>query len=104
VERYLKFIVSKIKNSTEVIRMAHHKSAIKRIRTSEKNRLVNRTNKSKLHTLTKAVREAENKEEAQKALVRVIPFLDKLTNSNTIHVNKASNQKSKLTRFVNQMP
>jgi small subunit ribosomal protein S20 len=83
--------------------MAHHKSAVKRIRTSEKNRLVNRTNKSKLHTFTKAVREAENKEVAEKALIRVIPFLDKMADSNTIHTNKASNQKSKLTRFVNKM-
>ncbi len=83
--------------------MAQHKSAIKRIRTSEKNRLVNRTNRSKLHTFTKAVREAENKEEAEKSLVRIIPFLDKLAGSNTIHANKAANQKSRLTRFVNQM-
>ena len=83
--------------------MAHHKSAKKRIRTSEKNRLVNRTNKSKLHTLTKAVREAENKEDAKKALDRVLPFLDKMAQSNTIHFNKAANQKSKLTRFVNKM-
>jgi small subunit ribosomal protein S20 len=83
--------------------MAHHKSAIKRIRSSEKNRIVNRDNRSKLHTLTKAVREAENKEEAQKALDRVIPFLDKLASSKTIHANKAANQKSKLTRFVKKM-
>ncbi len=83
--------------------MAHHKSAKKRIKTSENNRLVNRNNKSKLNTLTKAVREAENKEDAQKALVRVVPFLDKMAGSDTIHANKAGNQKSKLTRFVNKM-
>jgi small subunit ribosomal protein S20 len=83
--------------------MAHHKSAKKRIRTSEKNRLVNRTKKSKLHTLTKAVREAENKEDAKKALDRVLPFLDKMAQTNAIHFNKAANQKSKLARFVNKM-
>ncbi len=83
--------------------MAHHQSAIKRIRTSEKKRLVNRQRKTKLHTLTKAVREAPNKKEAEEALTRVLPYLDKIASQNLIHKNKASNQKSKLTRFVNQM-
>ena len=83
--------------------MAHHQSAVKRIRIAEKNRIVNRTYKSKLHTLTKAVRAAENKEEAQKALDRVVPFLDKMAGKEMIHANKAANQKSKLTRFVNNL-
>jgi len=83
--------------------MAHHQSAVKRIRIAEKNRLVNRNNKSKLNTLIKAVRTAENKEDAQKALDKVVPFLDKMAGKNTIHANKAANQKSKLTRFVNKM-
>ena len=84
--------------------MAHHQSALKRIRIAEKNRQINRTNRSKLNTLTKAVRGADNKEEAQKALERVIPFLDKMATRNLIHEKKAANQKSKLTRFVNNMP
>ncbi|MBE0551431.1 MAG: 30S ribosomal protein S20 [Calditrichales bacterium] len=83
--------------------MAHHQSALKRIRTSEKKRQVNRQNKSKLHTLTKAVRIAESKEDGQNALNRIIPFLDKLASNNVIHKNKASNQKSRLTKHVNQL-
>lgn len=83
--------------------MAQHQSAIKRIRTSEKNRLVNRHRRSQLHTLTKSIRNAETKEEAQKALERILPYLDKLVHKNVIHKNKAANQKSKLTRFVQKM-
>jgi small subunit ribosomal protein S20 len=83
--------------------MAHHQSAIKRIRLSEKSRLINRTNRSKISRMIKAVRNAENKEDALKALDRTIPFLDKMANKNMIHPNKAANQKSKLTRIVNKM-
>ena len=83
--------------------MAHHLSAIKRIRTAEKGRLINRQRKSQLHTLTKAVRTAESKEDATKALHRVLPCLDKMVTKGIVHKNKAANQKSKLTRFVNQM-
>ena len=83
--------------------MANHQSAYKRMRTSEKNRLVNRKNRSKLQTLTKAVRTASDKKEGEEALSRVLPYLDKLKAKKVIHKNKASNQKSKLTRFVNQI-
>ena len=83
--------------------MAHHKSAFKRIRTSRKRRLVNRQRKSKLLTLTKSVRNAASKEEAQTALQRVLPYLDKIASKNIIHDNKAANQKSKLTKFVNSL-
>jgi len=79
--------------------MAHHKSAFKRIRTSRKRRLVNRQRKSQLLTLTKAVRNATSKEEAQTALQRVLPYLDKIASKNVIHANKAANQKSKLTKL-----
>jgi len=83
--------------------MAHHKSAFKRIRTSSKRRLVNRQKRSKLHTLTTAVRNASSKEDGQTALARLVPYLDKLSASNIIHKNKAANQKSKLTKFVNAL-
>lgn len=83
--------------------MAHHKSAFKRIRISQKRRLVNRQRKSKLATLTKAVRNAASKEEAQAALQHVLPYLDKIASKRVIHPNKAANQKSKLTKFVNSL-
>jgi small subunit ribosomal protein S20 len=83
--------------------MAHHKSAIKRIRTSSKQRQINRQYRSKLHTLTKAVIEADSKEKAQVALNRVLPFIDKLAAKGLIHKNKAANRKSHLTKHVNSI-
>ena len=82
--------------------MPHHKSAIKRVRKSQKQRIINRQYKSKLSSLTKAVRTAPSKEDAEQALKKVIPCLDKLASKKVIHHNKASNQKSKLTKFVNK--
>jgi small subunit ribosomal protein S20 len=83
--------------------MAHHQSAVKRIRTSEKKRTVNRQKRSKMNTLIKSVRTAKNKKEAEAALSEALPYLDKMASINIIHKNKAANQKSKLTKFVNQM-
>ena len=83
--------------------MAHHQSAIKRIRTSEKSRIVNRQKRSKLQNLIKLVRTAKNKKDAEVALTKALPYLDKMASKNIIHKNKASNQKSKLTKFVNQL-
>ena len=83
--------------------MAHNNSAFKRIRTSRKRRLLNRHRKSKLATLTKAVRSASSKEDGQIALQRVLPYLDKIASKRIIHPNKAANQKSKLTKCVNSL-
>ena len=46
---------------------------------------------------------AKKKNEAEEALSQVLPYLDKMATKNIINKNKASNQKSKLTKFVNQM-
>ena len=83
--------------------MAHNNSAFKRIRTSRKRRLLNRQRKSKLATLTKAVRSASSKEEGQSALQLVLQYLDKIASKRIVHPNKAANQKSKLTKFVNSL-
>lgn len=83
--------------------MAHTKSALKRIRTSEKNRLVNRHNRSHMKELIKNVLNEQNKEEAAKKLNSTISFLDKMVLRNLIHKNKASNQKSRLMSYVNKL-
>ena len=83
--------------------MAHHQSAVKRIRTSAKRRIVNRQKRSKMATLVKSVRMAQNKKDAEVALTETLPYLDKMASNNIIHKNKAANQKSKLTKFVNKM-
>ncbi len=83
--------------------MAHHKSAIKRIRTNERDRQRNRHYKTLLKTSLKKVRSAENKEEAEALYRQTESILDKLADKGIIHKNKAANQKSKLAVFVNQL-
>lgn len=83
--------------------MAHHQSAKKRVRTSEKRRERNKMYKSKLKTHIKKVRSSENKEVATSALKEAQSVLDRLVTKGIITKNTASNKKSKLTRFVNSM-
>ncbi|RZL46066.1 MAG: 30S ribosomal protein S20, partial [Pedobacter sp.] len=46
-------------------------------------------------------RAAEDKKTASDLLPKVISMLDRLAKKNVIHKNKAANNKSKLTKFVN---
>ena len=83
--------------------MANHKSALKRIKQTETKRLLN---KYKHKTARNAVRELQkvtDKKEAMVMLPKVSAMLDKLTKTNIIHRNKASNLKSKLTKYVNTL-
>lgn len=83
--------------------MAHHKSALKRIRQSEKSRLYNRLHKKNMKKAIRSVREAESYDNAAENLKRVTKILDKLAAKRIIHKKKASNYKSKLAKFVNKM-
>ena len=83
--------------------MAHHKSAIKRIRQSRKTRLYNRTSKKTLREAIKSVRTAETYETASENLKKVSKLLDKTSAKRIVHKNNAANKKSKLTKFVNSL-
>lgn len=83
--------------------MANHKSALKRIRSNEAKRLRNRYQHKTTRTFVKRLRTTSDKTEAQELLKTVISMLDKLAKKNIIHRNKASNQKSKLTKLVNSL-
>ncbi|MCX6138025.1 MAG: 30S ribosomal protein S20 [Ignavibacteriales bacterium] len=83
--------------------MAQHKSAEKRTRSAKQRTARNTTQKSKMKTLVKKVRSEETKEKAVVALKAAVSELDKLALRRVIHPNKASNQKSKLTKFVNKL-
>ncbi len=80
--------------------MANHKSALKRIRTSEKKRVLNKYQHKTTRNAIKAIRLATDKNEATEKLTGVISMIDKLAKKNIIHANKASNLKSKLTKHV----
>ncbi len=83
--------------------MAHHKSALKRIRQSEKRRLHNRYYKKSTRTAIKKLREMTDKAEAESFLPKVISMVDRLAKRGTWHKNKAGNLKSSLTRHVNSL-
>ncbi|TAF63841.1 MAG: 30S ribosomal protein S20 [Cytophagales bacterium] len=83
--------------------MANHKSALKRIRSNEKKRLINRFQLKTTRTFIKKLRASKEKAEAQTLLKKVSAMIDRLARKNVIHKNKAANNKSKLTKFVNQL-
>ena len=86
--------------------MAHHKSAIKRIKQNQKRNARNRHVSSTLKTYIKRVREAasaSNKEAAAAALQSAIPVIDKSATKGVIHKATASRTVSRLTKLVNAM-
>lgn len=83
--------------------MANHKSAIKRIRTSAKIRLRNRYQAKTTRNAIKKLRNTTSAAEAKELLPKVTSMLDRLAKKNIIHKNKAANNKSKLTKFVNSL-
>ncbi|APY09087.1 30S ribosomal protein S20 [Winogradskyella sp. J14-2] len=80
--------------------MANHKSALKRIRSSEKKRVLNRYQHKTTRNAVKKLRELTDAKEAQNMLPSVISMIDKLAKKNIIHSNKAGNLKSQLTKHV----
>lgn len=83
--------------------MANHKSTIKRIGTNATARLRNRYQAKTTRNAIKRIRLATTKEEASEQLPAIISMLDRLAKKNIIHKKKASNNKSKLTKFVNEL-
>lgn len=83
--------------------MANHKSALKRIRQTEKRRVHNRYYSKTMRNAVRKFRAMENKTEATEKLPSIVSLIDKLAKKSIIHKNKAANLKSKLTKHVNSM-
>ena len=83
--------------------MAHHKSALKRIRQSKKLRLFNRLNKKQVKEAIKAVRIATTFEDASAKLVLATKLLDRVTAKGIVHKNTAANKKSGMAKLVNKL-
>ncbi|NPA42835.1 MAG: 30S ribosomal protein S20 [Chlorobi bacterium] len=83
--------------------MAHHKSALKRIRQNKKRRLHNRFYHKVTRTNIKKLRATKDPEIAEKYLPKVVSMIDKLAKRHIIHKNKAANLKSKLMRYVHSL-
>jgi small subunit ribosomal protein S20 len=84
-------------------KMAQHKSAFRRMRSSARRGEQNRHYTSLMKTAIKRVRSATTKEKGEVALVKAVSILDSLAAKGIIPRNKAANQKSKLTKFVNKL-
>ncbi len=80
--------------------MANHKSALKRIRSSEAKRLRNKYQHKTARTFIKRLRNTTDKTQGEELLVQVTSMIDKLAKRNIIHKNKAGNLKSSLTKHV----
>jgi len=80
--------------------MANHKSALKRIRSSETKRIKNKFQHKTTRNAIKSLRETEKKKDAEAKLPFVVAMIDKLAKNNIIHKNKAANLKSKLVKHV----
>jgi len=83
--------------------MANHKSALKRIRSTEVTRVRNRFQHKTTRNAIRRLRELTDKKEAEALLVDVSSMVDKLAKKNIIHSNKAGNLKSRLTKHVNSL-
>lgn len=83
--------------------MAHHKSALKRIRQSEARRVHNKYYARTTRNAVKKLRNITDKTEASEVFPKVASMLDKLAKRNIIHAKKAANLKSGLATHVNSL-
>ncbi len=80
--------------------MANHKSALKRVRSNETKRLLNRYQHKTARSAMKKLQELTDKKEAEALMPSVVSMIDKLAKKNIIHANKAANLKSNIAKHV----
>ena len=90
--------------------MANNKSAKKRIQVAERNRLVNKSYKSTVKTLTKKTLancekykqepNSGNKELVQVSVNQTFSLIDKAVKKNVLHKNNGANKKSRINKLV----
>ncbi|MCB0278296.1 MAG: 30S ribosomal protein S20 [Calditrichaeota bacterium] len=83
--------------------MPQHKSNEKRMRQTKKANEQNRFYRATLRTESKKLRTMTEKKAATEQLKTVFSLLDKYSSKGLIHKNKAANQKSKFTKFVESL-
>jgi len=80
--------------------MAHHASAKKRIRQTEKKESANKYYAKTMRNALKKLRLTTEKPAALELFPKLSSMLDKLVKRNLIHKNKAGNLKSKLHKYI----
>jgi small subunit ribosomal protein S20 len=86
--------------------VANIKSAIKRIRQSERRRVRNAAIRSAVRSAVKSTREAlagGQAQPAREALLQTIRVLDKAVTKGVLHKNVAARKKSRLARQLNAL-
>ena len=90
--------------------MANNKSAKKRIQIAERNRLVNKSYKSTVRTLTKKTLancekykkdpNSDNKNLVNLSINKTYSLIDKAVKKNILHKNNGANKKSRINKLV----
>ena len=90
--------------------MANNKSAEKRIQIAERNRLVNKSYKSTVRTLTKKTLincekfkndpSSDNKDLITSSVNQTYSLIDKAVKKNVLHKNNGANKKSRINKLV----
>lgn len=80
--------------------MPHHKSAEKRMRTSDRDRKKNIAVKSQVRGATRKLREEVKTEAAPELLRKVHSVLDNAARKGVVHKNTANRMKSRLAKAV----
>ena len=90
--------------------MANNKSAKKRIQIAERNRLVNKSYKSTVRTLTKKTLancekykqdpNSDNKNQVMLSVNEAFSLIDKAVKKNVLHKNNGANKKSRINKLV----
>jgi small subunit ribosomal protein S20 len=83
--------------------MANHKSAKKRIKTSEKKRIRNKASLTKVKTVVKMVLDSTDKAAGEINLKEAVSFLDKTAGKGRLHKNNVARKKARLAKFVNDL-
>ncbi len=83
--------------------MPNIKSAKKRMGLSAVARAKNRSERARIRTAIKRVRQAQSAQEGQAHLRDVIAILDRAATQRLYHPNRAARVKGRLTRHVNSL-
>ena len=85
--------------------MPNHKSSEKRMRQSEKRRVINRGHRTKVRTYIKKLRnalESGKVDEINQTLPETMSVIDRSVQKGVLHANAAARYKSRLTAQANQ--
>lgn len=86
--------------------MAHHKSAIKRIRQNKVLNLRNKARRTRVRNAIKAVRAAlqtQDLDGARTAYSEMVPVVDKMVSLGILHKNTVARTKSRLSKHIKQL-